>query len=109
MYVTPFLPPLTPVPDFHFAQFLHHVVVEARRKKQLPPGSVAASPRAGVVELPEATFDFSVADGMFASEDWMAILAGGLGDHVQQPVEAVPAFQFFALGEFGAGGVADDG
>ncbi|WOO78134.1 uncharacterized protein LOC62_01G001684 [Vanrija pseudolonga] len=84
-------------PDFHFAQFLHHVVVEARRKKQLPPGSVATSPRAGAPALPDATFDFTVADDMFASEDWMTILAGGVTVDQLQPVEAVPAFQFFAL------------
>lgn len=99
---------LTPVPDFYFSQFLHHVVVEARRKRDLPPATAHTSPRMGgepLNRMPDALantileFDFSIADDIFASEDWMSIL-GGAGSMDQQPVTASSVFPFFPLGEW---------
>jgi hypothetical protein len=43
--------PTPPVPDFYFSQFLHHVVNEAKRKRELPPVSRLSSPRIGAPTL----------------------------------------------------------
>ncbi|ORY28943.1 hypothetical protein BCR39DRAFT_180451 [Naematelia encephala] len=66
-------------PDFHFSQFLRHVVVEARRKRELPPTSALPSPRMGMSTLQDTVashLDFSIADDVFATEDWMNFLDG---------------------------------
>ncbi|KAL1407973.1 hypothetical protein Q8F55_004770 [Vanrija albida] len=108
---------LTPVPDFYFSQFLHHVVVEARRKRELPPASALPSrqPSPGPVGPPpepvesaktcESTesaatsrldFDFAVAEDIFASEDWMSIV-GGVGANDQPLLDPGAAFPFLPL------------
>lgn len=110
---------LTPVPDFYFSQFLHHVVVEARRKRELPPASALPSrhpsPGLEVAPLPEPVesvktcdstesgttsrldFDFGIADNIFASEDWMSIV-GGVGANDQPLLDPGNTFPFLPLG-----------
>ncbi|WOO78147.1 uncharacterized protein LOC62_01G001697 [Vanrija pseudolonga] len=105
-------------PDFYFSQFLHHVVVEARRKRQLPPASALPSrhpsPGLEVAPLPEPVesvktcdstestttsrldFDFGIADNIFASEDWMSIV-GGVGANDQPMLDPGNAFPFLPL------------
>lgn len=102
-----------PVPDFYFSQFLRHVVSEARRRSELPPLARLPSPRIGPStidayqavpaglgdnsELGVADFDFSVAEDIFASEDWMSLLGGTSVDTA--PRESSGTFPFHPQGE----------
>jgi hypothetical protein len=104
-----------PVPDFYFSQFLHHVVNEARRNRELPPLSRLPSPRIGPTmndpgqdhpghgavgddsDLGVTDFDFSVAEDIFASEDWMSLLGGTSMDTA--PKESNGTFPFHPQGE----------
>ena len=67
------------VPDFHFSQFLRHVVQKARKQQQKPatldmtiPAAVSTAISAGQTDaLVSDGLDFSLAEDVFASTDWM--------------------------------------
>ena len=92
---------MTTVPDFHFSKLLHQVVTEARKRQQIPPASVAASPNIQPEQLetiPSAGLDFSIAESLFSSQDWMSVL--GQSGAMDQPASSGAALPFFPLSEW---------
>ena len=74
--------------------------MEARKRQQIPPASVTASPRIQS-EQPEmiisAGLDFSIAESLFSSQDWMSVL--GQSGAMDQPPSSSAALPFFPLSE----------
>ncbi|KAL7423283.1 hypothetical protein Q5752_002583 [Cryptotrichosporon argae] len=91
-------------PDFHFSQFLRHVVIEARRRRELPPASMRPSPRLAAAlaaasavahDPPSFDLDFAVADDIFAAEDWMNMVGETWAR--DQPVDQNTSLSFLLL------------